>query len=53
MEPKESKSLRHFHYSLAKSMIRIGACLLYLGAYPKLFVCGLILAELLGIKEEL
>jgi len=53
MQPKESKSSRHFRISLIKSAFRIiaGAAL----AMGNLYIAGaiLIVAELLGIVEEL
>lgn len=52
MEQKESKSLKHFYFSLTKSFIRIGACLLLIANYPTYFAAGMILAEVLGILEE-
>jgi len=52
MQPKESKSSRHFKISLIKSAFRIiaGAAL----AMENLYIAGatLIVAELLGIVEE-
>lgn len=52
MQPKESKSNRHFKMSLAKSVLRIiaGAAL----AMGNLYIAGatLIVAELFGIIEE-
>lgn len=53
MQPKESKSNRHFNISLAKSVIRITAGIwLAAGNLP---VAGtlLVVAEILGILEEL
>ena len=53
MQPKESKSNTHFYFSIVKSIFRIGAGIaLCLGA---LFSAGalLIIAEVLGILEEL
>ena len=53
MQPKESKSNRHFYISLTKSVVRLlaGICLMteyfwYAGGL-------LLVAELLGIAEEL
>jgi len=53
MEQKESKSSRHFTYSIIKSAIRIGAGVALI--YGSLWYAGycLILAELFGIVEEL
>lgn len=53
MQPKESKSNRHFIVSLIKSAIRIAAGIdLALGA---IWYAGmlLVIAEILGIIEEL
>ena len=53
MQPKESKSNRHFTISLIKSAIRIGAGIdLALGS---IWYAGilLVIAEVLGIAEEL
>ena len=53
MQPKESKSQWHFWISFAKSIIRIFAAFALIGG--NLVTAGLILilAELLGIAEEL
>jgi hypothetical protein len=53
MEPKESKSNRHFILSLIKSVTRIFAGLSF--CFNHVFLAGafLILAEILGIAEEL
>ena len=53
MQPKESKSNKHFIYSLIKSAVRIAAGVdLALG---NIWYAGvlLIIAEILGIMEEL
>lgn len=53
MEPKESNSNSHFWISMVKSVIRIGAgCALLMSEFV---ISGLlfILAEILGIVEEL
>lgn len=53
MQPKESKSSRHFTISLIKSAVRIGAGVnLALG---NIWYAGIliIIAEILGIVEEL
>lgn len=52
MEPKESKSNRHFYISIVKSVLRIGAGIsLILG---NLEVSGIlfVIAEIGGILEE-
>ena len=53
MQEKESKTKWHFTISLVKSVVRIGAGAALMGGY--LVYAGelLILAELLGIVEEL
>ena len=53
IEQKESKSNKHFYLSLLKSFIRIGACMLLIGNETILCGFGLILAEIIGILEEL
>jgi hypothetical protein len=52
MQPKESKSTKHFYTSIAKSILRIFGCG-YL-VYGDVAGAGivLILAEILGIAEE-
>jgi len=53
MQPKESKSNRHFNISMIKSAIRIAAGIdLMLG---NIWYAGalLVMAEILGIAEEL
>ena len=52
-QPKESKSNKHFTYSLIKSAIRVGAGVALI--YGSLWYAGycLILAELFGVVEEL
>ena len=53
MEPRESKSSKHFTYSIVKSAIRVGAGIaLVLGSLWYAGYC-LILAEVFGIMEEL
>ena len=53
MQPKESKSNRHFQISLVKSLVRITAGLtLAVGDVGYAGVL-LIVAEMLGIAEEL
>lgn len=53
MQPKESKSNRHFNISLTKSIFRIAACI-FLMAGDMWFAGGLLMiAEALGIAEEL
>ncbi len=53
MQEKESKTNWHFYISLAKSCIRIGAGFALI--FSKLPLAGalLIVAEILGILEEL
>ncbi len=53
MEPVESKSRKHFYVSIAKSLIRVVACLFLING--DLVISGLLLigAEGLGIVEEL
>ena len=52
MQPKESKTSWHFSISVAKSLLRIGACIGLLFS-TGVFVIGMIIAEVLGIVEEL
>lgn len=53
MEPKESKSNKHFQISLVKSFIRILGCGFL--AYGEISLAGifLLVAEIFGIAEEL
>jgi hypothetical protein len=53
MQPKESKSNRHFRISLAKSGIRITAGIWL--ALGNIWYAGilLVIAEVLGIAEEI
>ena len=53
MQPKESKSNRHFNISLAKSLVRIAACICLMTEYVWYAGGLLMIAELLGIVEEL
>ena len=56
MEPKESKSNRHFTFSIFKSLLRFGACYgLWITGDQILMTVGALLglAEVLGIAEEL
>ena len=56
MQPKESKSDRHFYFSIMKSILRFGACYgLWITGDQMLMTVGLLLglAEVLGIAEEL
>lgn len=53
MEPKESTSTRHFRISLAKSSFRILAGVALCMELPVFTGVLLILAEALGIWEEL
>jgi len=59
VEPKESNSKKHFWFSMAKSILRLGACygLWIVGGNleePSLQAVGIFLglAEILGIMEE-
>ncbi len=52
MQVKESKSTWHFSISFAKSLVRMGACIGLLFS-TGIFVIGMIIAEILGIVEEL
>jgi hypothetical protein len=52
MQPKESKSNKHFYFSMAKSFLRVVGCLcLYYHDFKATAVL-LALAEILGIAEE-
>jgi hypothetical protein len=53
MQPKESKSQWHFWISFVKSCIRIFAGFAIIGGNLLAGGIGIILAELLGIAEEL
>ena len=56
MQPKESKSDRHFYFSIMKSILRFGACYgLWITDDKMLMTVGILfgLAEVLGIAEEL
>ena len=56
MQPKESKSNRHFTFSIFKSILRFGACYgLWITDDKILMTVGVLfgLAEVLGIAEEL
>jgi hypothetical protein len=53
MQPKESKSSRHFWVSLFKSVLRIGACYFLFNEQFGNSAILLGLAEILGIVEEL
>ena len=52
MQPKESKSSRHFWFSMTKSFLRIIGC--WVLAYNDVVGAAILLgaAELLGIIEE-
>jgi hypothetical protein len=52
MQQKESKTNWHFSISFAKSLIRIGACIGLLYS-TGVFIIGMVIAEILGIVEEL
>ena len=53
MQPKESKSSRHFNISLFKSCLRIVACIALIKGVMVEAGVLLIIAEILGIVEEL
>ena len=56
MQPKESKSNRHFMFSIMKSILRFGACYgFWMTGDTMLMTVGVFLglAEILGIAEEL
>ena len=56
MQPRESKSNRHFYFSIMKSILRFGACYgLWMTGDQMLMTVGVLLglAEVLGIAEEL
>ena len=53
MQPKESKSQWHFWISFAKSCIRLFAAFALIGQNFTTAGLSFILAELLGIVEEL
>ena len=53
MQPKESKTTRHFTYSIIKSIFRLAAAAsLYFGEIEAT-ACFFAVAEVLGILEEL
>jgi hypothetical protein len=52
IQPRDT-SRGHFQVSLAKSAIRIGAGAALIIGFPVICGAGLIIAELLGILEEL
>ena len=53
MQPKESKTSRHFWVSLFKSVLRIGACYFLFNEQFGSSAILLGVAEILGIVEEL
>lgn len=53
MQPKESNSNTHFWISLVKSGIRIGACYCLFDAQLQQAAGLFVLAEALGIAEEI
>ena len=53
MQPKESKTKSHFWFSIAKSVIRIVAGVGLIHQDFEFAGLGFILAEILGIAEEL
>jgi hypothetical protein len=52
MQPKESKSNRHFNISMVKSAVRIAAYTMLAFGYLWMAGLALIIAEGLGIAEE-
>jgi hypothetical protein len=53
MQPKESKTTRHFTYSITKSIFRLAAAAsLYIGEIEA-SACFFAVGEILGILEEL
>jgi hypothetical protein len=52
MQSRESKTSWHFSISFAKSLLRMGACIGLLYS-TGIFIIGMIIAEILGIIEEL
>ena len=56
VEPKESKTNRHFYYSIAKSIVRfVGYGVMVVSGIEMVKLAGLLLglAEVLGILEEI
>ena len=56
VEPKESKTNRHFYYSIAKSIVRfVGYGVMVVSGIEMVKLAGLLLglAEVLGIMEEI
>ncbi len=53
MELKESKSSKHFWISLFKSVLRLGACYFLFNEQFGNSAITFVLAEILGIIEEL
>jgi hypothetical protein len=55
-EPKESKTNRHFYYSIAKSIVRfVGYGVMVVSGIGMVQLAGLLLglAEVLGVMEEI
>ena len=53
MQPKESNSSKHFRISILKSILRIIAGIALMSEYVVTAGCFFIVAEILGIIEEL
>ena len=56
VEPKESKTNRHFYYSIAKSIVRFAGYAVMIGSGMKAVQLAgllLVLAEVLGVMEEI
>jgi len=56
VEPKESKTNRHFYYSIAKSIVRFaGYAVMVVSGIEMVKLAGLLLglAEVLGVMEEI
>jgi uncharacterized membrane protein len=53
MQPKESKSSKHFKISMWKSGIRLGACWMLFWGDVAVSAILFAAAEILGIAEEL
>ena len=56
VEPKESKTNRHFYYSIAKSLVRfVGYGVMVVSGIGMVQLAGLLLglAEVLGVMEEI
>jgi hypothetical protein len=53
MQPKESKSNRHFNISISKSIVRGIACICLMTEHVWYAGGLLLIAEVLGVVEEL